>query len=226
MMGSGNLVRTCLHRTARGTLIELPLAWDAEKGGSWALNPGLDVSDPPIGRKIGYDCMFCHNSYPSIPSGHEDAGSEPVFTGQLPQGIDCQRCHGPGGNHVQALRQRGAKLSDVRSAIVNSSRLGKERAIEICVQCHLETTSAPLPERNPPLRSRAVFFPSRRAFERVSTLLRSRARVGQGGKVRDREFGVPATPVEVFPRKQGGTWRHHMSRSPRDQARSGGRRQV
>jgi predicted CXXCH cytochrome family protein len=145
VMGSGNHVRSYLHRTARGTLIELPLAWYAEKGGSWALNPGLDVSDPPIGRKIGYDCMFCHNSYPAIPSGHDDAGSEPVFAGQLPQGIDCQRCHGPGGNHVRALRQPGAKLSDIRSAIVNPSRLGKERAMEICMQCHLETTSAPLP---------------------------------------------------------------------------------
>jgi predicted CXXCH cytochrome family protein len=145
VMGSGNHVRTYLHRTARGTLIELPLAWYAEKGGSWALNPGLDTSDPPIGRKIGYDCMFCHNSYPAIPSGHEDAGSEPVFGGQLPQGIDCQRCHGPGGNHIQALRQPGAKLSDIRAAIVNPSRLGKERAMEVCMQCHLETTSAPLP---------------------------------------------------------------------------------
>jgi predicted CXXCH cytochrome family protein len=145
VMGSGNHVRTYLHRTARGTLLELPLAWYAEKGGSWALNPGLDLSDPPIGRKVGYDCMFCHNSYPSIPSGHDDAGSEPLFAGNLPQGIDCQRCHGPGGNHVRALRQPGAKLSDIRNAIVNPSRLGKERAMEVCMQCHLETTSAPLP---------------------------------------------------------------------------------
>jgi tetratricopeptide (TPR) repeat protein len=145
VMGSGNHVRTYLHRTARGTLIELPLAWYAEKGGSWALNPGLDAGDPPIGRKIGYDCMFCHNSYPSIPSGHEDAGSEPVFAGELPQGIDCQRCHGPGGNHVQAVSRPGAKLADIRSAIVNPSRLGKERAMEVCMQCHLETTSAFLP---------------------------------------------------------------------------------
>ena len=145
VMGSGNHVRTYLHRTARGTLIELPLAWYAEKGGTWALNPGLDMSDPPIGRKIGYDCMFCHNSYPSIPSGHEEAGSEPVYAGELPQGIDCQRCHGPGGNHLQALKQPGAKLSDIRGAIVNPSRLGKERAMEVCMQCHGETTSAPLP---------------------------------------------------------------------------------
>ena len=145
VMGSGNHVRTYLHRTVRGTLIELPLAWYAEKGGSWALNPGIDMSDPAIGRKAGYDCMFCHNAYPSMPSGHENAGSEPVYAGQPPQGIDCQRCHGPGGNHLRALAQPGAKLEDIRSAIVNPARLGKERALEVCMQCHLETTSAPLP---------------------------------------------------------------------------------
>ena len=145
VMGSGNHVRTYLHRTAQGILIELPLAWYAEKGGSWALNPGLDESNPAIGRKIGYDCMFCHNSYPSIPSGHDDAGAEPVYAGQLPQGIDCQRCHGPGGNHIQAVSRPGAKREDIRAAIVNPSRLEKDRAMEVCMQCHLETTSAFLP---------------------------------------------------------------------------------
>ena len=145
VMGSGNHVRSYLHRTTRDTLIMLPLAWYAEKGGSWALNPGFDQVNPTSGRRVGYDCMFCHNSYPSIPSGHDESGSEPLFPGQLPQGIDCQRCHGPGGNHLRALQQPSAKLADIRNAIVNPSRLGKERAMEVCMQCHLETTSAPLP---------------------------------------------------------------------------------
>jgi hypothetical protein len=33
VLGSGNHARTYLHRTARGTLIQLPLGWYAEKGG-------------------------------------------------------------------------------------------------------------------------------------------------------------------------------------------------
>ncbi|MEO5922278.1 MAG: tetratricopeptide repeat protein [Bryobacteraceae bacterium] len=145
VMGSGNHVRTYLHRTARGTVTMLPLAWYAEKGGTWALNPGFDNNDPQVGRKVGYDCMFCHNSYPSIPSGHDYIRSEPVYTGQLPQGIDCQRCHGPGGNHLRAVAQRDAKIADIRNAIVNPARLGKDRGMEVCMQCHLETTSWPLP---------------------------------------------------------------------------------
>ncbi len=145
VMGSGNHVRTFLHRNARGALTELPLAWYAEKGGYWALNPGFDMSDPPVGRKIGYDCMFCHNAYPAIPAGHEDSGAEPLYTGELPQGIDCQRCHGPGGNHIRAVKRSGATVGEIRNAIVNPSKLSKNRAMEVCEQCHLATTSAPLP---------------------------------------------------------------------------------
>jgi len=36
-MGSGNHVRTYLHRTSRGVLIEVPLAWYAEQGGHWGV---------------------------------------------------------------------------------------------------------------------------------------------------------------------------------------------
>lgn len=145
VMGSGNHVRTYLHRTVREILIELPLAWYAEKGGTWAMNPGFDVDHPPIGRKVGYDCMFCHNGYPSIPVGHEHAGAEPVFTSPLPEGIDCQRCHGPGGDHVRAAQIPGIKPEDIRRSIVNPKRLPAALRIEVCEQCHLETTSSPLP---------------------------------------------------------------------------------
>ena len=87
------------------------------------MNPGYDTDHPPSRRKIGYDCMFCHNAYPAIPAGHQDAGSEPVFAGTLPEGIDCQRCHGPGSNHVGTAQRAGAKSADVRKAIVNPRRV-------------------------------------------------------------------------------------------------------
>lgn len=144
VMGSGNHVRTYVHRTARGTLVELPLAWYAEKGGTWEMNPGFDFSHLSS-RKLGYDCMFCHNAYPSIPAGHENAGAEPVFSTPLPEGIDCQRCHGPGENHVRAAQMPNAKIEDVKKEIVNPARLPFPRNMEVCMQCHLETTSGPLP---------------------------------------------------------------------------------
>jgi len=143
-MGSGNHVRSYLHRTARGALVELPLAWYAENGGTWAMEPGYDGDSLPPPRQIAYECMFCHNAYPRIPPGHAEPGAEPLYAGDLPEGIDCQRCHGPGGNHVRAAQQ-GASLEAVRQAIVNPARLSRQRQMEVCLQCHLETTSRPLP---------------------------------------------------------------------------------
>ena len=144
-MGSGNHVRTFLHRTDRGALIELPLAWYSENSGQWAMNPGhdRDYALPP--RAVAYECMFCHNAYPKIPAGHAEPGSEPLYEGALPEGIGCERCHGDGTNHTRVARTAGAKLDDIRQAIVNPARLSKDRQMEVCMQCHLETTSLQLP---------------------------------------------------------------------------------
>ena len=145
VVGSGNHVRAYLYRTSRNTLIELPLAWYAEKGGAWGMNPGYDRPDHPgFTRSITNACMFCHNGIPKIAPGSGEAGGEAVFLDQIPEGIDCQRCHGPGGRHVQ-MAENGAKAEDIRSAIVNPTRLSPERQMEVCMQCHLETTSTPLP---------------------------------------------------------------------------------
>ncbi|HEV8414307.1 MAG TPA: tetratricopeptide repeat protein [Bryobacteraceae bacterium] len=146
VVGSGNHVRAYLHRTSRNKLVELPLARYAEKGGSWAMNPGYDHQDHPgFSRTITYGCMFCHNGFPEVPAGSGEAGADTVFPGRLPEGIDCQRCHGPGGKHVQAAESGDAKPEDIRKAIVNPSRLNPERQMEVCMQCHLETTSSRLP---------------------------------------------------------------------------------
>jgi predicted CXXCH cytochrome family protein len=145
VMGSGNHVRTYLHREASGALTELPLAWYSEKGGYWATNPGYDTDHFIAPRKIAYECMFCHNAYPRIPVGHERTNSVPVYLDPMPEGIECQRCHGPGGKHVRAAQAPGARKEDVRNAIFNPARLSGDRQMEVCMQCHLQTTSLRLP---------------------------------------------------------------------------------
>src|SRR3984957_1298193 len=136
VMGSGNHARSYLHRTERGMLIELPVGWYPDKGGEWGMVPGSDTSHPQTRRFISYKCMFCHNGYPDIPAVNKPAGSDPVYLGELPQGIDCQRCHGPGGEHVRTAG---------RASIVNPAKLSPERRMEACMQCHLETTSGRIP---------------------------------------------------------------------------------
>jgi predicted CXXCH cytochrome family protein len=89
--------------------------------------------------------MFCHNGYPQIPAGHEQPFAQPAYAGALPEGIDCQRCHGPGSRHAQVAATAGATREDIRNSIVNPSRLTADRQMETCMVCHLETTSFPLP---------------------------------------------------------------------------------
>jgi tetratricopeptide (TPR) repeat protein len=147
VMGSGNHARTYLHRDPDGTLVELPVGWYAENGGHLGMSPGYDHPDPATHQIIAYECMFCHNAYPQIPAmGHRDP-ARAIYSGMLPEGIDCQRCHGPGQRHVEEARRAGTSVQAIRAAILNPARLPPERQMEVCEQCHLETTSRSLPDR-------------------------------------------------------------------------------
>ena len=145
VLGSGNHAKTFLHLTEKGTLQELPLGWYAEKGGYWAMNPGYDRPDYAGSvRPIYYECMACHNGYPKIPEGERRDVNQATYLQPLPEGIDCQRCHGPGQNHVDRAYE-GAAAQVVRAAIVNPARLSPDRQMEVCLQCHLETSNEKLP---------------------------------------------------------------------------------
>jgi tetratricopeptide (TPR) repeat protein len=140
VIGSGNHARSYLHRAADGHLIEMPVSWYGENGGYWAMSPGYDrPNQQDFRRAVAFSCLFCHNAYPDSPPAEEG-----VFPSALPEGIDCQRCHGPGSAHVEAASQQ-APVETIRRAIVNPSRLPRERQLDVCMQCHLETTSRPLP---------------------------------------------------------------------------------
>jgi len=145
-LGSAIHARAYLHRSTDGRLLQLPVTWYSEKGGYWWMAPGYDSPGHIYGlRAVTYDCVFCHNGYGAIPASHTRLGDEPVFSGELPEGVDCQRCHGPGQNHIQAASKAGAKAEDARAAIVNPSKLPPDREAEVCLQCHQQTTGFSLP---------------------------------------------------------------------------------
>jgi Flp pilus assembly protein TadD len=144
VIGSGNHSRSYLHRAADGQLIELPVSWYSEGKRYWAMSPGYDSKDQmDFRRAIKPECMFCHNGYPQGDAGSPQGGTDldrSVFPEQLPEGIDCQRCHGPGREHVEAARASHPIAERVQATIVNPARLGRERQLEVCMECHLETS--------------------------------------------------------------------------------------
>jgi predicted CXXCH cytochrome family protein len=145
ILGSGNHARTYLNLDDQKRLIELPVGWYAEKGGYWGMNPGYDRPDHlDFRRRVTLECIFCHNAYPDLRKDGDRIGSEAVFSEKIPEGIDCQRCHGPGRDHIRAAEE-DSDSEIIRKAIVNPRRLSPERNLEVCMQCHLESTSFRLP---------------------------------------------------------------------------------
>lgn len=131
VLGSGNHARSYVHRTPLGKLLAMPVSWYAERGGYWEMAPGYERPDHvDFRREIGAECLFCHAAYPDA------LGSV--------KAIDCERCHGSGVEHVKAA-QEGEARAKLRSTIVNPSRLSRDRQLEVCYQCHLQTTSGALP---------------------------------------------------------------------------------
>jgi Tfp pilus assembly protein PilF len=147
IIGSGERAKSYLHQTPQGRLVELPVSWYSQEE-KWGMAPGYDrPKHPGFTRTVNHKCMFCHNAYPSVtPEKARQGWDHDVrFPSKLPAGIDCQRCHGPGGQHIQAASV-GQSTSQVRLSIINPGRLTPEKQLDICMQCHLETTTFRLPD--------------------------------------------------------------------------------
>jgi predicted CXXCH cytochrome family protein len=145
VIGSGNHARTYLHRGLDGRLIELPVTWYTENSGYWAMSPGYDrQGQEDFRRAIPGECLLCHNGLPLKGKYPERGDGLSLFPGDIPEGIDCQRCHGPGGAHVRAALS-GTSPANIRKTIVNPARLSRDRQLEVCMQCHLETSFSLIP---------------------------------------------------------------------------------
>ncbi len=138
ILGSGNNARTYLYRTPGGEMFQLPLAWYTQTG-KWGMAPGYDRPDHDgILRMVRRECLFCHNAYPEMPAGSDAHNAPHLFPESLPEGIGCQRCHGPGAEHIWLASGGIAPAAEIRSAIFNPGRLPANRRDEVCQTCHFQ----------------------------------------------------------------------------------------
>ncbi len=132
VVGSGNTAATFLT-AQNGRLLEMPVSWYAQ-GSRWDFSPGYRRSNARFDRQIPDRCMACHNSYPA---------TTPWIDGKytsLPNGIGCERCHGPGELHVSERLEVPDPPSRIDDSIVNPKHLELDRRLAVCEQCHLQTT--------------------------------------------------------------------------------------
>lgn len=141
ILGSGHHSRTYLYRTPGGDLWQLPLSWYTATR-EWRMAPGFDRRDHDgVTRRVRHECMFCHNAYPEVPEEGLSYWRSQTFPEKLPEGIGCQRCHGPGAEHARAV-MRGAAAEEIRKAIVNPIRLDARRRMDLCYGCHMQPAVA------------------------------------------------------------------------------------
>ncbi len=133
IVGSGQHTNSHLM-SINGYVYQLPLTWYAQKK-KWDLPPGFENGkNVRFSREIGLECMSCHNAMPGF-----EANSQNKFT-RIPDGIDCERCHGPGELHVK--EKAAGNLVDTATqidyTIVNPKKLTWELQTDICQRCHLQ----------------------------------------------------------------------------------------
>jgi predicted CXXCH cytochrome family protein len=130
VVGSNNHSRAYVIER-EGKLFQSPICWYPQ-GELWDLCPGFDAGNEHFRREISGSCVFCHNAR------MERVGDAPNLYRAVPEGIDCERCHGPGSVHVTKWRKEGAQPTGGADAtIVNPRRLPAAERRDVCFQCHL-----------------------------------------------------------------------------------------
>jgi tetratricopeptide (TPR) repeat protein len=94
-------------------------------------NSGESVRGDLIGVRDGVvRCLYCHvTNHRDFRDPLPETGVDPAVADS---GIGCERCHGPGGNHLKAVQ---AGFRD--SSIVNPGIKGARAIGELCANCHI-----------------------------------------------------------------------------------------
>lgn len=130
-IGSGRRGRSYLL-DRDGLLFQSPISWYTQKQ-AWDLSPGYEAeSHLRFDRKITAECIYCHAGRPAIEDFGCDRFQSPAF---LETGIGCERCHGPGGDHV--AKQQSGTGEHPDNTIVQPARFEAAKRDSVCYQCHL-----------------------------------------------------------------------------------------
>jgi hypothetical protein len=118
-------------------VLQTPVTWFSkdESNRFWALSPGF-VPNVLSGRRIGADCLFCHSNGANESPDDETTYLQPIFPNG--HGIGCQRCHGPGAEHVKNPGKVRTSVGLFDPTIVNPTHLSHSLREAVCWQCHLE----------------------------------------------------------------------------------------
>jgi hypothetical protein len=123
-----------LTTLADGKIIVLPPSWDIGRKG-WFHN--LDIADPDEvdGTQVQIWNKNCHSCHVSQQEKNFDVDKNVYKTSWLNFGTNCERCHGPGSEHVAHYSSADPPKGPANDIIVQT-RLDPTRNTMVCAQCH------------------------------------------------------------------------------------------
>jgi hypothetical protein len=99
--------------------------WDVSAGDAALPTGELGFLGRPVEARVGaVRCLYCHAT--NVRGGTERTGPETAD-----RAIGCERCHGPGGNHLSAVAGQFADMAIAAAPSAPSKELTK-----LCNQCH------------------------------------------------------------------------------------------
>ncbi len=133
VVGSGR--RAYAFLSQQGSLLfQSPLNWYSQSG-KWDLAPGYQPDDDRrFRRRITDDCLSCHAGQVASAGRGQNRYQEPAL---VEMSIGCERCHGPGADHIRFRESAGNPLQG-GDPIVNPAQLDFAERESVCNQCHLQ----------------------------------------------------------------------------------------
>ncbi len=125
VVGSGEKGQTYLFWDG-DQLFQLPVSYWTDLG--WVNSPGYRDGTADFERPIISRCLECHATYfEALPPP-----SNRYSTTGFSLGIQCEKCHGPGKEHVEQEKSKPQSAT----AIMNPARFPRERQMDLCAWCH------------------------------------------------------------------------------------------
>jgi Cytochrome c554 and c-prime len=115
-------------------LFELPVSYWSD-GNRWINSPGYKNGTMNFARAVTPRCLECHATY--IEPRSLDPLTNRYNRKSLVVGISCERCHGPGAEHI-ALHaiKTSAGVPGKTETILNPAKFSRDRQVGLCALCH------------------------------------------------------------------------------------------
>jgi hypothetical protein len=125
-----------LTRLEDGRVVVLPPSWDVLRK-EWFHNMEIVGPEPENGMAVQVWNLNCFGCHVSQEERNFDLETRTYDTDWVDFGTSCERCHGPGSDHVELYTNpQGPQAGARDSAIVVQTRLDPVRNTTVCAQCH------------------------------------------------------------------------------------------